>query len=345
LGDFVKLGVAELVNRAVVKREKREELWKKRQEQLQQLSQSSQQETQTQSQSDPNYNQTQQAQQQTQHEQSQSQNMQQKPQHKQGAAIASALSIALCTINRFMVASHAGVSALANASDVFQRREDDGILALISGGGNSKKSQSDDPSNAADKHDLKSNILKPRTLIVQASPDRTTDYNALMNCAFASLQSNIVIDGCFIPSGSKQDGHNAKSSPYMEQIVDQTRGVYLAVPGGAAQVGGALTEVLMSVFLPEPGRMRSMMNLPRLHSVDFRARCFESGESVDVAEVCNLCLSVFKVRPGERCWTCGALVRRKKLKGKEIGGGNKLKQDGGNSNHDNDGGLKRMRLN
>ncbi len=88
-----------------------------------------------------------------------------------------------------------------------------------------------------------------------------------------------------------------------------------------------------------------MMNLPRLHSVDFRARCFESGESVDVAEVCNLCLSVFKVRPGERCWTCGAWVRRKTLKGKGVGRGAKLEREGGTTANDDDGGLKRMKLN
>jgi len=222
---------------------------------------------------------------------------------KKGAAIASALSLALCTINRFMVASHAGVSALANTSSL-QRKDDEGILALMggSGGGGNGNSKQTSQSNSN-----KGMILSPRALIIQASPDRTSDYNALMNCAFAANKSEIIIDGCFIPSGIKDD---AKSSPFLQQMVDQTNGVYLSVPSGAAQVGGALSEVLMSVFLPPP-TIRGDMNLPKLNNVDFRARCFESGESIDIAQICNQCLSIFKTRPKESCLTCGALVRKK----------------------------------
>ena len=131
-----------------------------------------------------------------------------------------------------------------------------------------------------------------------------------MNCAFAANKSEIVIDGCFIPTGMKND---EKSSPYLQQMVDQTKGIYLSVPSGAAQVGGALSEVLMSVFLP-PSSIRSEMNLPKLHNVDFRARCFETGESIDVAQICNQCLSIFKERPKEFCPTCGAKVRKKSKK-------------------------------
>ena len=267
LNDYVRLGVAELVNRAAERAEK----WEAQKNGENKIQQS---EILTSQSASTNY--------------------------KRGVAIASALSLALCTINRFMVASHAGVSALANASNVFQRRDDDGILALMGGSSSSKKSQQETSTS-------KTNILAPRTLIIQASPDRTSDYNALMNCAFASNKSNIVIDGCFIPSGSKED---AKASPFLEQIVDQTNGVYLSVPGGAAQVGGALTEVLMSVFLPEPS-IRSSLNLPKLNKVDFRARCFETGQSIDVAQICNQCLSIFKEKPKENCLTCGAVVRKK----------------------------------
>jgi transcription initiation factor TFIIH subunit 3 len=164
-------------------------------------------------------------------------------------------------------------------------------------------------------------MLSPRVLIIQASPDRTSDYNALMNCAFAANKSEIVIDGCFVPSGTKDD--RATSSPYLQQLVDRTGGVYLSVPSGAAQVGGALSEVLVSVFLPPPS-VRGGLNLPRLHNVDFRARCFETGESVDVAQICNQCLSIFKERPRDSCLTCGAMVR-KKLAGGSNGGAKKMK--------------------
>lgn len=130
-----------------------------------------------------------------------------------------------------------------------------------------------------------------------------------MNCAFAANKSEVVIDGCFIPGGVK--GDTAKDSPFLQQMVDQTKGVYLSVPSGAAQVGGALSEVLVSVFLPPPS-LRGSMNLPKLNNVDFRARCFETGESIDVAQICNQCLSIFKERPKDVCLTCGAKVRTKK---------------------------------
>jgi len=274
LNDYVRLGVAELVNRAAERSEKRSSTKQKDDTTIPIVD------------------------------------------GKKGAAIASALSLALCTINRFMVASHAGVSALANTSSL-QRKDDEGILALMgggSGGGNGNSKQ------ASQSNSNKGMILSPRALIIQASPDRTSDYNALMNCAFAANKSEIIIDGCFIPSGIKDD---AKSSPFLQQMVDQTNGVYLSVPSGTAQVGGALSEVLMSVFLPPPN-IRGDMNLPKLNNVDFRARCFETGESIDIAQICNQCLSIFKTRPKESCLTCGALVR-KKTASSSSGSGKKMK--------------------
>lgn len=279
LSDYVRLGVAELVNRAAERAEKRAAAAAAQQEQ------SNTQST----------NNTQ----------------------KKGAAIASALSLALCTINRFMVASHAGVSALSNSS-LLQRKDDEGILALMGG---------DSSGSSSNAQNSTKGVLSPRALILQASPDRTSDYNALMNCAFAANKSSVVIDGCFIPAGLKKD--DDRDSPFLQQMVDQTNGVYLAVPSGSAQVGGALSEVLMSVFLPPPS-IRGTMNLPKLHNVDFRARCFETGESIDVAQICNQCLSIFKDRPKQCCLTCGAKVR--------TGGGKKAVSSSGNS------GTKKMKL-
>ncbi|KAL9179814.1 hypothetical protein ACHAXT_007784 [Thalassiosira profunda] len=270
LNDYVRLGVAELVNRAAERAERRAS-----------------------------------------EEQSAAENgngAQSATSKKQGAAIAAALSLALCTINRFMVSCHAGVSALANTS-LTQRKDDEGVLALMGSAGVSS-AQTQQPSSRG--------RLSPRALVVQASPDRTSDYNALMNCAFSAIKSEVIIDGCFIPSGMKEDGTN---SEFLKQLVDQTKGIYLAVPSGAAQVGGALTEVLMSVFLPPPG-IRGEMNLPKLHNVDFRARCFETGESIDVAQICNQCLSIFKERPTGACLTCGAKVRLAPAR-KTAGGGAK----------------------
>lgn len=272
MNDYVRLGVAELVNRAAERREKEE----KRREAGDKTASL-----------------------------------------EEGVAIASALSLGLCIINRFMVASHAGVSALSDATTTYQRRDDEGVLALM---GDTTGSGSNAPELP------QKGLLTPRTLIIQSSPDRTSDYNALMNCAFAAHKQNVVIDGCFIPSDRKED---PTSSPYLEQIVHQTsgstgNGIYLSVPKGPAQVNGALSEVLLSVFLP-PIHLRKEMNLPKLNQVDFRARCFETGECIDIGKVCNQCLSIFKERPRERCWTCSAKVRVKKKEDK--GGAKRMKVD------------------
>lgn len=206
------------------------------------------------------------------------------------AAMASAFSKALCLINRFLVAAKTGVSAL-QTEHYMNRDDDEGVIALM---GNTKK-----------KAKQQLSAWSPRILIIQASDDRARDYNAFMNCAFAAIKHSIVVDGCFLTaSGSKS------SSAFLEQACDLTSGVFLA-PSGAAQVGGALTEVFFSVFL-SPLSCRSSLNLPALNKVDFRARCFQSGETVDRAFVCNQCLSIFSMKPSGNCPTCQAAIHTEK---------------------------------
>jgi transcription initiation factor TFIIH subunit 3 len=190
---------------------------------------------------------------------------------QQATSMASAFSLALCLINRFLVAARSGgVSALRNEQYVSRSSEDDGLIALI-GNSKTKKAAGKQPS-----------AWSPRIMLVQASEDRSRDYNAFMNCAFAAMKQNIVVDGCFLTG----DG-NKTSSAFLEQACDLTGGVFLA-PSGAAQVGGALTEVLFSVFLA-PTACRSSLNLPALNKVDFRARCFETAE-VSTALSNTLCV-------------------------------------------------------
>lgn len=211
---------------------------------------------------------------------------------RQGA-MAAAFSMALCIINRFLVAAGmgGGVSAFGN-ENVLDSTEAEGVVALMgnSGGNKSKKKKS-----------LSS--WSPRILLVQASKDRSRDYNAFMNCAFAAVKHQVVVDACYIAEGGKS------SSAFLEQVCDLTGGVFLA-PTGGAQLGGALTEVMLSVFLA-PLSCRGDMALPALNKVDFRARCFEeSAEIVDMAFVCNQCLSIFKNKQpkGGHCPTCQAKI-------------------------------------
>jgi transcription initiation factor TFIIH subunit 3 len=215
------------------------------------------------------------------------------------AAMASGFSVALCLINRFLVAANSGVSALHD-SHVWNRgnADDEGLITAIaaaasSSGGGKKKSTK------------KSRAWSPRILLVQASDDRPGDYNATMNCAFASKKLQVVVDGCFIPSTG-----GSKSSAFLEQTCDLTNGLFVA-PSGVAQANNALTEVLLSVFLP-PRSCRGKLNLPAINKVDFRARSFDTGELVDSAFVCEKCLSIFKNKPQGHCPTCDAEIRTRK---------------------------------
>ena len=209
------------------------------------------------------------------------------------AAMASGLSQAFCLVNRFLVATQQGVSALTADSAGLFRKDDQGVVEMMGGKETIQK-------KSAAMH------WSPRILVIQASPDRSNDYNSMMNCVFAAIKHSIVIDGCFLTVGSKSA---PKSSSFLEQACDRTGGVYLS-PSGAAQVEAALTEVLICVFLA-PRSARSLLNLPIVQKVDFRAQCFETGESVDMAYVCNQCLSIFQNLPAGHCPTCLADIKKK----------------------------------
>lgn len=208
---------------------------------------------------------------------------------RQGA-IAAAFSRALCLINRFLVAAKSSLSISALSEDRFLQRAEDGagVVALM-GSTNKKKNK---PSTQS--------AWAPRIMIVQASEDRGPDYNAVMNCAFAAVKHQIIVDSCFLK------GCGQASSAFMEQVCDLTGGVFLAAPE-AAQVNGALTEVFLSVFL-SPLSTRRHLNLPGLDKVDFRARCFETGSMVSQAFCCNQCLSIFSNKPSGKCPTCQATI-------------------------------------
>jgi transcription initiation factor TFIIH subunit 3 len=126
------------------------------------------------------------------------------------AAMSSAFSVSLCLINRFLVATNAGVSAL-HAGNAWNRGnvDDEGVIAAIAGSGKKKTAR-------------KARAWSPRVLMIQASDDRPGDYNAIMNCAFASVKHQIVVDGCFL----RCDDTN-KSSALLEQTCDLTGGLFL----------------------------------------------------------------------------------------------------------------------
>lgn len=233
------------------------------------------------------------------------------------AAITAATSQALCIINRFLRSSSGGSSASMEGDDprslLNRSNQEQGILAMIANRSTSKSSSSKSNNNllkntstaaaAAHRHQQRAalGLLSPRILIVQSSPDRTSDYNAFMNCVFAASNLSVTIDGCFVPAS------NNDTSPFLEQACDRTGGVYTR-PVNRSQVTGGLAEIFLTVFLPPIG-VRADLNLLKVNKVDFRARCFESGEKVEIGVVCSLCLSIFGKEPaGGVCKTCGASV-------------------------------------
>ena len=184
----------------------------------------------------------------------------------------------------------------------------------------------------------------PHVLVLQTSPDDVGSYNSLMNCAFSAARDGVVVDGLYLPYGSSQVGSGASASdpdadsPLLHQLTDLTSGIYMPPPKGPAQVGGGLLQILLTVYLglnvPADTAVNRGLHAPELpareggaktvrevlarvvsQKVDFRGRCFKSGEIVDVGVVCNLCLSVFKAdkvgrdEEGRRmCFTCGSVV-------------------------------------
>lgn len=254
-----------------------------------------------------------------------------------GTSMSAALSLALCMVNR-LFRSYSGGSDTNSTGEsnrhsaLLHRKQDDGILSLIS---NKMNKEGEGATKYASEQRLAQRrargMLSPRILMVQASEDCTMHYNSFMNCVFAANKNDVVIDGCFIASMSKDC---PKTSSFLEQACDRTGGIF-SKPAGGAQISGGLTEIFMTVFLPPLG-IRKQLNLPKVSRVDFRARCFETGASLDMGMVCNLCLSIFSEEPkGGYCLTCGAKI----CKRRDAGLSSSSPLPPSSSKEKNDGGL------
>jgi Transcription factor Tfb4 len=188
------------------------------------------------------------------------------------AAMASGVSQAFCIVNRFLVDMQRGVTALTNDSAGLFRKDDQGIVGMMSAG------------DALPKKSSSVMDWSPRIMVFQASPDRSNDDNSMMNAVFAAVKHSIVIDACFLTSGSKSA---PKSSSFLEQACDRTGGIYLS-PSGAAQVDVALTEVLLCVFLA-PLSARPLLNLPIVQKVDFIQASSRVSSGLHAAHLISSC--------------------------------------------------------
>ncbi|GMI38967.1 hypothetical protein TrCOL_g5795 [Triparma columacea] len=145
--------------------------------------------------------------------------------------------------------------------------------------------------------------IQTSMLVIQCSPDFVTQYNSLMNCAFAALSLSCPVSTLYLPptKASAQKG-----SVMLKQLTSITGGTTLKPPFPAAQRGGGLTQILLSVYLPPPSAS-TVLTKPQVEEIRYLGRCFDSGEEIGIGWVCNLCLSVWGKKP-EVCRTCGADV-------------------------------------
>jgi len=139
--------------------------------------------------------------------------------------------------------------------------------------------------------------IKPRILVLQISPDVSSQYIPVMNCIFSAQKKSIPVDTCIL---SNQD------SSLLQQASHITGGIYLK----PTQQAGLL-QYLLSCYLAD-AYTRKYLNLPIQTRVDYRASCFCHKKVIDIGFVCSVCLSIFcQFYP--ICSTCGAKFALPKL--------------------------------
>jgi len=121
--------------------------------------------------------------------------------------------------------------------------------------------------------------VKPRILVINASPDSSRMYKQMMNCFFSAGKQNIPVDSLNL----------AAESLYLQQASDLTKGIYLKLE---PKQRVAVTAVLNHTFLPDLA-LRKFLALPQQSQVDYRAICFSHHTAIDNGFVCPVCLSVF----------------------------------------------------
>lgn len=119
--------------------------------------------------------------------------------------------------------------------------------------------------------------ISSRILVIAASLEGASQYMNFMNVFFAAQKQNVTIDVCILD----------KDSGLLQQGCDLTGGIYLKIP----QIS-ALLQFLLVVFLPQT-KLRNILAVPPLVSVDYRAACFCHRNLIEIGYVCSVCLSIF----------------------------------------------------
>jgi len=132
--------------------------------------------------------------------------------------------------------------------------------------------------------------IRPRILVIQASPDTSAQYIPIMNCIFSAQRQGILLDSVVLSSDD---------STFLQQASHLTGGIYLK-----PMHQNGLLQYLLSCLLADP-YARKYLNLPTQSKVDYRASCFCHKRVIDIGFVCSVCLSIFCTL-SPKCSTCGA---------------------------------------
>ncbi|GAC99021.1 hypothetical protein PHSY_006618 [Pseudozyma hubeiensis SY62] len=213
--------------------------------------------------------------------------------------IVSALSQALCHLNRL---------GLSDATDAANTGNGIAATAQTRAGGGNASSGGSGVGGAGSMGSFKSRIL-----ILSVTQDASTQYIPMMNCIFAAQKKGITIDVCKL-FGS--------DTVFLQQASYLTSGTYFRLSDDQDQVGGdksaapdmrsSLVQTLLTTYLPSRS-MRGVMNLPTLEEIDFRAACFCHRKIVDIGYICSVCLSLF-CSPRPFCLTCRSKFPKDTLK-------------------------------
>jgi transcription initiation factor TFIIH subunit 3 len=136
------------------------------------------------------------------------------------------------------------------------------------------------------KSDSKSNnkaqttSLDSRILILQITPDISSQYIPIMNCIFSAQKLGVLCDAMVLSS---------VDSTFLQQAADLTNGIYYRLEKNEQK---ALLQYAITLFLHDRST-RSMLNLPVLTEVDFKASCFCHKKTTDIGYICSVCLSIF----------------------------------------------------
>jgi transcription initiation factor TFIIH subunit 3 len=132
--------------------------------------------------------------------------------------------------------------------------------------------------NRIDKEKPLSTELLSRILVIQATPDISSQYISMMNTIFCAQKMNVAIDSCIL---------SPENSSFLQQAAYITGGTYMKP---TRQEG--FLQYLLNVYLVEKN-LRKLIHMPSQNVIDFKPSCFKTKKPIDIGFVCSICLSIY----------------------------------------------------